>query len=408
MGDPLLAGGTQAFQHIVVTVAEILPDDWHTVWLYAEVMEGTGLIRCFVDTADPADGPMPRQVRFEPVRMFEVMESFRDVWYLAREQDPDRAWTTATLTMRHDGQFRVEYGYEPIPFEGESARLETWAQTYLPALPGPTLVVVSADNPSRSPDVPVADRQPPAANDESLTDLYVQHICAAMDKQYAFLDVIGDRRYNWNVSPREGVLDLDVEVKRRFGRPSVERLSYRAYPLGSEAYGLDTWLWSWVNEASALPDEVLVAGRALQSYGREHDIAALVEPELPLSAAVNGDRFAAIASGLLDADFYFRCPYAGGILFVVVNDPAFRRGVVDPLMRIAFTFTKLTMDDAVDLPDPRAALVAYLHSYNLTVTVDGARVSGTTADGRILTADFDERGRFAGLHGTFTSDRKKQ
>jgi len=82
--------------------------------------------------------------------------------------------------------------------------------------------------------------------------------------------------------------------------------------------------------------------------------------------------------------------------------------VVDPLMRIAFTFTKLTMDDAVDLPDPRAALVAYLHSYNLTVTVDGARVSGTTADGRILTADFDERGRFAGLHGTFTSDRKKQ
>lgn len=164
MGDPLLVGGTQAFQHIAVTVAEILPDDWHTVWLYAEVMEDTGLLRCFVATADPADGPTPRQVRFEHARMFEVMESFRDVWYLAREQGPNRAWTTATLTIRHDGQFRVEYGYAPIPFEGESARLETWEQTYLPAPPGPTLVVVAAEDPSRSPDVPVSDRQPRAAN----------------------------------------------------------------------------------------------------------------------------------------------------------------------------------------------------------------------------------------------------
>jgi len=238
-------------------------------------------------------------------------------------------------------------------------------------------------------------------SDEALNDLYVQHIGAAMDKQYAFMDMVGNGEYTWNVSPREGVLDLAVEVKRRFRRPLVERISYRAYPLGSAARGLDTWLWSWANEAAALPDDVLVASRTLRSYGEAHGVAALTEPELPLSDAVSGDRLAAIASGLLDADCYVGCPYAGGELFVVVKDPAFQRDVGDPLMRIAFTFTKLTMDDAIDLPDPRAALVAYLHSYHLSVGGDGARVTGTTADGRTLTADFDEHGRFAGLQGTF-------
>jgi len=164
MEDPLLVGGTKAFQRIAIEVAEILPDDWHTVWLYAEVLEDTGLVRCFVVTADPADGPAPRQVRFEPERMLEVMELFRDVWRLAREQGPDRIWTTATLMVRHDGQFSVEYGYEPIPFEGESERLETWTRTYLPTTTGLTPSVVSADEPSRSPDTPVSDQQPRATN----------------------------------------------------------------------------------------------------------------------------------------------------------------------------------------------------------------------------------------------------
>lgn len=31
----------------------------------------------------------------------------------------------------------------------------------------------------------------------------------------AILDMIGDWRYSWNVSPREDVLSLDLEVKKR-------------------------------------------------------------------------------------------------------------------------------------------------------------------------------------------------
>ena len=46
--------------------------------------------------------------------------------------DSEKSWTTTTFTLHSDGEFHIDYGYEPIPMEELEARRKAWKAKYLP------------------------------------------------------------------------------------------------------------------------------------------------------------------------------------------------------------------------------------------------------------------------------------
>lgn len=131
------------------------------------------------------------------------------------------------------------------------------------------------------------------------------------------------------------------------------------------------------------------------AYGQAHDIAELTDGEVPVTSTVTGEFIAAVASGLLDADFYYRCPYDGGALFVLVRDPAFRRKQGEPLFRAPMTLTRIVSGMAIPrLPE---AFSCYLDQLGVERRLEGGRATGVAPNGRTIVADFDALGRLIDL-----------
>lgn len=225
-----------------------------------------------------------------------------------------------------------------------------------------------------------------------LTSLFTQFAAISLDKQLCVADLLGEN-HTWSVDLASGTLQFDTDTQ---GEPSArsERLTCQAQVLGTESTTDHTWLWGWANEDSSIPTSLLHYSNDLKAYGESHGIEEFLEPELLLSDTVNGTWLATIAIGLLNADFYYRCPYDDGALFVLVTDSSFRCGTSDPLHRITSVFPQLVAHVAVN---HRTAFLSYLNYYNLTIIDDGRRVTGSMLSGQRVTAVFDSLDRLIDL-----------
>jgi hypothetical protein len=239
--------------------------------------------------------------------------------------------------------------------------------------------------------------------EENFRDLFVRHICASLEKQFYVLDMLGERKYHWNVDLNRGELHFTFSsgLLRR-----GERVIYRAEPLGTESDIAGTWLWSWANTAQGLPSNVLGAALEMRDYGQAHEIAELTTGEVRVTSTVTGEFIAAVASGLLDADFYYRCPYDGGTLFVLVRDPSFQLKPGEPSFRAAMTLTRIVSGMAIPrLPE---AFSCYLDQLGVERRLEGGRVTGIAPNGRTIVADFDALGRMIDLQAELGLDKGRQ
>jgi hypothetical protein len=104
-------------------IAAGLPTGWQKVWVYVEILPGRTSVAAYYTKEDPAKLEyirLPRQV----FRLFEQLHQ-------GSRADPQTAWTNVTFIMMNTGKFSVEYGYEPVPVEGEVERRRTWERKYL-------------------------------------------------------------------------------------------------------------------------------------------------------------------------------------------------------------------------------------------------------------------------------------
>lgn len=223
-----------------------------------------------------------------------------------------------------------------------------------------------------------------------MTRLFTQFAAAGLDKQLCVADLLGDN-HTWNFDLAKGTLQFDTQ-REPFARS--ERLTCQAQVLGTESTIDNTWLWGWANGDSSIPASLLHYSSDLKAYGERHGIEEFIEPESLLSDTVNGAWLATIATGLLNANFYYRCSYDDGALFVLVADSTFRCGLSDPLRRITSVFPQLVAHVAVN---HRTAFLNYLHYYNLTTIDDGLRVTGSMPSGQSVTAVFDSLDRLVDL-----------
>ena len=205
-------------------------------------------------------------------------------------------------------------------------------------------------------------------------------LIASFDRQHFLSELIG--RDDWHFDLSSGLLS--------FG--SKHRWQIQLLGTASESSG--TWLWAWANEASDIPVHLLVASLALKAYGEQHGIPELTTPQLPLDH-VDGHTLALLASGICEANAYYRCPYEGGALFVLIMDENFPKCQDPPLQRIATVFPQAIA--SLDIPDHKLALTGYLDSYKLGFEQDGDKIVVKEDGEAVLTAMFDEQNRLTGL-----------
>lgn len=175
----------------------------------------------------------------------------------------------------------------------------------------------------------------------------------------------------------------------------ADQQHWRVQLLGTESEASNTWLWAWANTESNIPAHLLVASLALKAYGERHGIPELTTPELTLDR-VDPHTLALLASGVCDANAYYRCPYEGGALYVLIMDENFPTCPDPPLRRVATVFPQAIA--SLDIPDHEAALCGYLDHYGLDHEHTDNQIVVRGEDGQpLLTATFDDQKRLTSL-----------
>jgi hypothetical protein len=217
---------------------------------------------------------------------------------------------------------------------------------------------------------------PPPAADTPFRQLLADQAGVAFERQVHALERLGDHDFSW-----------DLEA----GTITLGGGTYTMQALGIVNEDQQSWIWGWAAQhlTQPLPEHILADAHRLQAMGSGKGIPELARPVSKL-ADVSADELAMVGSGLCNAYLYYRLPYPGGALYVLVTDPAFGRSPMAPAARIPLLFPRLLESIPVA---PRRALAAYLRACGLELSEGAAVVVGKAKDGERVIATFDEVGR---------------
>jgi hypothetical protein len=118
----------ESYQRIADALKPGLPKGWTEVFVLAEMRTSEGMVSGFARTKAPEpewfEVPMP------------AYDAFRAMYVVVRDSgDPKALWTSATLHLKRDGTFQVDYAYDPVPVEDQFDRIAAWAQSHGAASP---------------------------------------------------------------------------------------------------------------------------------------------------------------------------------------------------------------------------------------------------------------------------------
>ncbi len=212
-----------------------------------------------------------------------------------------------------------------------------------------------------------------------LKDLFERHAAASWDKQQALTALIGE--HSWQLDTQNGV----ITVNKRPGFP--------AQVLGTESDVSNSWLWGWANKVSPLPEKLLASARELRAIGEKESIVELTQPQISRDN-VDGHYLSLLASGLCNADCYYRGPYDNGAVFVLISAPAVRQKMDDSAAHLASIFSQVISTFEMD---HRSALRSYLQFKRYAVRETPTEMIGRSNRGGELKATFDEAGRVEDL-----------
>jgi hypothetical protein len=210
--------------------------------------------------------------------------------------------------------------------------------------------------------------------------LFELHVAGSVDKQLQLSELIGEHAWQ---------LDID-RGKIQFG----ELGPWRIQVLGLASKRTGTWLWSWAIQTIEIPPGLLKVVTALQRLGELKQIVEFTDFELPRGEQI-GTRLALTAAGMFKADAFYRAPYSGGALYLLLADPIYPRERVNPAVRIP-TILPQVFERFRNL-DHRQVLDGYLAFYGLTAVPEGPDVVIENGTGPILRAHFDDRDQLTSM-----------
>lgn len=210
----------------------------------------------------------------------------------------------------------------------------------------------------------------------ALAELFDKHVAATYDKQLFLFDLVKDRP--WALDTETGLLSFGDEFK------------WQAQILGTQSDVSKTWLWAWANQASKTPENLMKSAAELRKLGSAWNIPEFTTPQFGITKAFDGHDLSIIATGVCNARAYYRGPYPGGAIFMLIDDPEFPPNIVDPAPRMATTFINVVKNHRCN---HRRALIGYAEHFGLEVRPDGQKMCVFSNDVLILSTEFDEKGR---------------
>ncbi|MCM2985037.1 antitoxin YezG family protein [Bacillus safensis] len=134
---------SELYKEIAENINEIIPTEWHKVWLYSEVLNDSSEVAFYFCTDKekyfyghniPDDFQVSERVYVNIlIRMQELFIQLREEFIKHNEQ----VWTTATLELEHTGKLSIEFGYDDVLNSGlnGSQRKAIWAYENLGIYP---------------------------------------------------------------------------------------------------------------------------------------------------------------------------------------------------------------------------------------------------------------------------------
>lgn len=216
-------------------------------------------------------------------------------------------------------------------------------------------------------------------------ELYTEFVMSSFERQLQLADLHGSDSWDFDMDRGEILFN--------------DAVPYKVQILGTESEESRTWLWAWANTASQIPESLLRAAGDLRSFGAEHGIAELTEEKLPLDRA-DGHTIALVGLGLCNAQAYYRCPYDGGAMFVLITDESLPVKADKSLLKVSLRIPQAITD--LEIPDQKAATIAYCRRRGIAFEEHDNGLNVT--DGQsTLTIEFDELKRLTGISGTLQS-----
>lgn len=209
----------------------------------------------------------------------------------------------------------------------------------------------------------------------------IERYCAiGLDKQRDLYSIIGDNA--WNVDIQKSEIS--------FG----DKIVFPIQVLGTFSHSSETWLWSWANTKSGLPESIIQQAIELKKYGEENSIDLLQNSDF---AAQTNDLhlIGMIASGMFDSSAYYLANYGQGTMVVTIKSDMVDKMRKEDQTRIATVVPELF---SLFEMNHKTALTNYLAIKGFDILEEQNKLIGTK-NGIKITAEFDDQFRMTKLIG---------
>ena len=202
----------------------------------------------------------------------------------------------------------------------------------------------------------------------------------SFDKQIDLGEVIGEN--NWNVDMTKGEISFGANIV------------FPIQVLGTFSHSSETWLWSWANSKSGLPQNLTQQAEQLKKYGEDNGIDLLKNSEFDASKD-DLHLIGLIASGMFNSSGYYIADYGQGSMVVTIKSDKVDKIRKDNHHRILTVFPQLISQFEMN---HNFALTNYLTAKNYSISENGTKLIATK-NGNTITAEFDEQSRLTKLNG---------
>lgn len=193
-----------------------------------------------------------------------------------------------------------------------------------------------------------------------------------------------EKREKLRLLAGEHFLDLDLDAgTARFS----EKLMIPFQVLGTESDNTLTWLWAWADEQTDIPEQLTRSSREMRSWLEQEGLSDLVRPSVDLDLA-DGAMFSVVAADVCKASAFYRDPYEGGTLFLLLFDSAIDRQ--PDLDRAAFVRVLGEIIAQFDL-DLRTVVRSYFMTKGLPYAESGDTANAQLSTGERVLLEFGGR-----------------
>ncbi|MBK5720248.1 hypothetical protein JGH11_05125 [Dysgonomonas sp. Marseille-P4677] len=210
--------------------------------------------------------------------------------------------------------------------------------------------------------------------------LLEKHAGIAFEKQYNLAEIIGEN--NWEIDMSTGLIYFGDELK------------FPMQILGSYSFDSGTWLWAWANEASNIPDSLLIETNRLKEIGETYNIEFLTMPEYNMEPT-DVHALGLIASGEFNSSAYYAGNYGNGILLLTLKDESIENVPYNEQLRILSIYPEIISNFAIN---HRRTFKNYLDSKGYSIQEEGNKLTTNKGEG-LISAEFDDMDRLVKING---------